>query len=393
MAQESNELLAIAQQYAAKYAAEERDVLERLVSVDSGTGNLEGNEKVVAMAEKVLSQIKGIQIERHFAEGYGTHLVARLRPENPTGTIVVNCHLDTVFHPGDAAKYPFRVEGDVMHGLGVVDCKGGFVVSAYAVKCAQEAGLLPNKEILMIYGCDEEVGSPTGYQLFDKVCGDAELALVYEPAREDNGVLTSRKGCILYQIEVTGRSAHAGVNYLAGASATMELAHKLLALRDRNIPEKGIFFNVANLKSSEAANVVADFASASGSVRVSNEEEMELVQNILAQVEKDTLIEGTASTISITRLTYPMPRNEKNLRVYELVKKAGALMGLDMPEQASGGSGDAGWFSSRGIPCVDALGPYMYQIHSTDECGKVSSIEEKTALSIILLGMIDDQWN
>lgn len=390
---ENNRLLETAKEYAAKYAAEELELLKRLVSVDSGTGDVNGNAKVLSIVEEVLSQIKGIQIERHDAGEYGSHLTARLRPENPTGTIVMGCHLDTVFQPGDAAKHPFRVEGDVMRGLGVVDCKGGFVVSAYAVKCAQEAGLLPNKEILMVYNCDEEVGSPSGHKLFEKVCGNAEMALVYEPARDDNGVLTSRKGIIEFAIDVAGRGSHAGVDYLAGASATMELAHKMLALREKNIPEKNIFFNVASLSSSDKVSIVPDFAGARGSVRVSNEEESRLVRDILAGVAGDTLIEGTSGKIEVVNFGYPMPRNEGNLRVYELVKKAGAIMGQDVPEQTSGGSGDAGWFSYHGIPCVDGLGPYMYKIHAVDECGKASSVEEKTALSIILLGIIDSQWN
>ena len=389
---ENSKLLEIAKSCATKYAAEELEVLKRMVSIDSGTGDIEGNAKVVAVAEEVLSRIKGVQIERHFAEGYGTHLVARLRPENPTGTIVLNCHLDTVFQKGDNEKFPFRVEGDTMYGLGAVDCKGGFVVSAYAVRCAQEAGVLPNKEILMIYNCDEEVGSPSGYPFFEKVARNVEVAFMYEPSRDNNGVLTSRKGIIQFEIQVKGRSAHAGVNYLAGASATMELAHKLLALREKNIPEKNIFFNVADLKSSEKNNVVPEYASASGSVRVSNEEENLLVRSILAEVEQDTLIEGTTSAIQVTSFGYPMPRNEGNLRLYEFVRKAGAIMGQDLPEQASGGSGDAGWFSYHGVPSVDALGPYMYKIHATDESGKVSSIEEKTALSIIILGLIDSEW-
>ena len=54
-AMENNKLLEIAKEYAAKYAAEELEVLKRMVSIDSGTGNIEGNAKVVAVAEEVLS--------------------------------------------------------------------------------------------------------------------------------------------------------------------------------------------------------------------------------------------------------------------------------------------------------------------------------------------------
>lgn len=389
---EQEKLLQIAREGAARAADTELEVLRRMVSVDSGSGDLEGNAKVVEIAGEVLSQIQGIRIE-HVADRYGVHIVARLRPENPAGKIIISCHLDTVFQKGDVEKHPFRVEGDTMYGLGIVDCKGGFVVSAHAVKLMQEAGLLPNKEIVMLYTCDEEIMSPTSYPLFEKEAQGADMAFVFEPSRDGNGALTSRKGVFLIDINVTGKSAHSGVNYLAGASATMELARKMLALESRNIPEKNIFFNVANLQSSKPDNVVPDFASAVCSVRVSNDEEMELIRTILKEVSGEAGIEGTRTTMEVRKFVYPMPRTGGNVKLFQLVKKAAAILGQEhFPEQSSGGSGDAGWFSSHGIPSVDALGPYMYKIHHTGECGKVSSLEERTALFCVVLGLIDSEW-
>lgn len=392
MAEAYSKLLALAKERAAQCAPEELEILQRMVSIDSGSGDLEGNAKVVEIVDEVLRRIEGIQIE-HVTDKYGTHVIARLKPENSTGKMVISCHLDTVFQKGDVEKHPFRVEGDRMYGLGIVDCKGGFVVSAHAVKLMQEEGLLPNKEIVMLYTCDEEIMSPTSYPLFEKEAAGADMAFVFEPSREDNGALTSRKGVFLIDIKVTGRSAHSGVNYLAGASATMELARKMLALESRNIPEKNIFFNVANLQSSKPDNVVPDFASAIASVRVSNDEEMQMVRDILKEVSGEVGIEGTQTTMEVRQFVYPMPRTEGNVKLFELVKKAAGIMGqAEFPEQSSGGSGDAGWFSSHGIPSVDALGPYMYKIHHTEESGKVSSIEEKTALFCVVLGLIDSEW-
>lgn len=42
---ENSKLLEIAKEYAAKYAAEELEVLKRMVSIDSGTGDIEGNDR------------------------------------------------------------------------------------------------------------------------------------------------------------------------------------------------------------------------------------------------------------------------------------------------------------------------------------------------------------
>ena len=95
-------------------------------------------------------------MEEMFFEGCGTHLIARIKPEHPEGKIILNSHMDTVFPVGYAAKFPPYVDEDNwLHGLGSGDCKAGFAVSAYAVKIASELGLLPNKEIVMLYSCDD----------------------------------------------------------------------------------------------------------------------------------------------------------------------------------------------------------------------------------------------
>ena len=55
----------------------------------------------------------------------------------------------------------------------------------------------------------------------------------------------------------------------------------------------------------------------------------------------------------------------------------------------TGGGSDANYISFMGIPSVDALGPYMYEIHSTNEHMRISSIEEKIALFAVVLSQME----
>lgn len=387
----SNEKIAqAARSGAAKYADEELKMLKTFSAIDCGTGDLEGNAKVVAIVDNLLRHINGIKIEHVDDPEYGTHIVAKLTPANPSGRIIVNAHLDTVFHPGDAAKYPFRIEGDTAFGLGIVDCKGGVVVPIYAVRAMQEAGLLPNKEIVFIFNCDEEAGTGSGHKVFDREIPGTEMAFVFEPSRLEDGVLTARKGTASITIDVRGKSAHAGVNYLDGRSATVELASKILKLYQSNDNARGIQFNIGKLYGGEdGTGVVANHATAAAGVRVANQKDIDTVKEIVKRVEADTYIEGTTTTITINRISVPMERNEANVKVYQIVHNAGRILGKELPEQATGGSGDASYFNYKGVPTVDALGPYMYKIHSTDESMKISSIEEKTALFAAVLGTLE----
>ena len=203
---------------AGQYLDAQVELLREFSKVDCESKDVEGNRRVVDMAEEMLSQIEGIDIKETFFEGTGAHIVARIKPENPNGKIVINCHLDTVFPKGFTEKYPPFVDDDNwLHGLGTGDCKGGFAVSAYAVKIASELGILPNKEIVMIYSCDEEIGSITSREVFEKEAAGAECAYVFEGAVKKDGtygIVSERRGVILGALDIKGVEAHAGGAYL-----------------------------------------------------------------------------------------------------------------------------------------------------------------------------------
>ena len=105
-------------------------LLERICALDSGTGNEAGNAAVIELLLPVLSEL-GARVERVTEPGLGTHLVARVRPEQPRGKVLLAAHLDTVFGPGFAEKHPFRIEGGWAHGLGAGDCKSGVLISLF----------------------------------------------------------------------------------------------------------------------------------------------------------------------------------------------------------------------------------------------------------------------
>lgn len=386
-----DEILKAAREGAAKYAQEQFDVLRQFCAIDCGSCNEEGNAKVVEIIDGLLNKIEGIQIEHQHFPGYGTNIVAKLTPANPTGKIILNAHTDTVFKPGDVEKYPLRIEGDTAYGLGIVDCKGGIVVAIYAVRMMQERGILPNKEICFIFNCDEEIGSPTGKQTFDKEIPTADMAFVFEPSRLEDGVLTARKGSMAITVDVEGKQAHSGINYLDGRSAIMEVAARIMKLYESNIDDRGIQFNVGAVVNDDPTNIVSGHATAKVSVRVANQADIDTVKEIVARVEAaPAYIEGTVTKITIDKIGVPMERTDANHAIYEIVRDAGRLLGQELPEQATGGGGDASYFNYMGCPSVDALGPYMYKIHAPDESMRISSIEEKTRLFGVVLGTLED---
>ena len=387
------EIIDVSKKLAAGCAKGELDVLKKFCAIDCGSRCIEGNKKVVDIICGELEKIDGISIERVFSEGYGEHIVAKLPAEGSDGKIVISAHTDTVFNIGDTAAHPYREEGDTAWGLGICDCKAGIIVAVNAVKNLQTAGLLPKKDIVFIFNCDEEIGSPSGSVIIRKEAEGADAAFVFEPAREANGFLTSRKGSCAIEIECFGKSAHTGLAYKDGRSAVLELCHRIMRLYEHNDDERGIQFNTGKLYGSDYANnVVPDHARATASVRVANKSDIDRVFEIYREVESEApYIDGTTTTVKVTKVGTPMERTEGNVRLCNWAAALGKEMGLDLPEQSSGGSGDAAITSSMGIPSIDALGGYVNAgTHSYRENLRISSLPEKTALFSLILASADD---
>lgn len=225
---------------AKRYQAEQLEALKAFSEIDCGSGMIEGNQKVVSIVDRLLKKI-GATIEHIVAPEWGTHVVGRIKPLNAQGKVIINAHLDTVFHAGDAAEHPFHMEGDLAWGLGIADCKGGVVVPTYSIKILQDLGIIPQQEIVMIFNCDEEVGTPSAKEIFEKEIAGAEAVYCFEPTRGNNGIITFRNGWGHAKIQVTGLSSHAFNEYEAGVSATLELANLIQTIYGMNKPE-GKFF-------------------------------------------------------------------------------------------------------------------------------------------------------
>ncbi len=382
------------QKLAENYLDEQVDVLKRFAMIDCESKDVAGNRKVVDIAREILSGIKGITLEEMFFEGTGAHLIARIKPENPSGKIVLNAHLDTVFPAGFAEKYPpFVDDENWLHGLGVGDCKAGFVVSAYAVKIASALGILPNKEIIMIYSCDEEIGSITSREVFEKVAVGAECAYIFESAvKTENGygVVNERRGVILGELDIKGVEAHAGGAYLDGHSANKELAHKILKLYSFNDYDRQIYYNAAPISGGRPNGVVAGDAHMGFCCAglPTNDSFAEAQANIasLAKDNEDPICETTVSH----RILFPaLEKSEMSVKAFEIAKKAGDILGITMEETAEPTATDANWFCYYGVPAVDGFGPVQYGMHTTEEKVYIPTIQEKTALFAVMLSIME----
>ena len=115
-------------------------LLETVVNIDSGAGDVAGGRKVAALlAERLRAMDAAIEMVPAEIPGL---------PDNPLATfagcgkgrVLLIGHLDTVFEPGTVSRWPFRIDGDRACGPGVSDGKGGVVEAVSALKILKDAG-------------------------------------------------------------------------------------------------------------------------------------------------------------------------------------------------------------------------------------------------------------
>ena len=120
----------------------------------------------------------------------GLHVHARLHGSGRARVALVGHH-DTVFPAGTAAARPFAIDGDLAHGPGVADMKGGLLVAAWAGSLLRAEGV-PVGTLELVSVPDEEPRSGP-FATLAEVAG-CDAALVLECGRPGNGIVTARKG-------------------------------------------------------------------------------------------------------------------------------------------------------------------------------------------------------
>ncbi len=356
------------------------ELLEAFTNTDSpSTGKLYMDRFAGLVARQW--QSLGTNVTTLREEEYGDHV--KVEWGSGRESILLLCHMDTVWDAGETQKRPFRVENGKAYGPGAYDMKAGIVQAIFAVKALQDMGLSPAKKIIVLHNSDEEIGSPSSRPIIESEALKASAVLVLEPPVRGGALKTWRKGVGDFIVAIQGRASHAGADYKKGISAITEAAHQILRLHSLTDLEKGTTVNVGVVKAGTRPNVVAEQASLSVDLRVTTiDAAKEVVPKILGLKPVDPRI-TLAVQGELERP--PMERNENNLRLFKLAHAIGSEMGIELAESGTGGASDGNFTSALGIPTLDGLGAVGDDGHAVTEHVVVSSLPERAA---VLAGLL-----
>jgi glutamate carboxypeptidase len=342
-------------------------LLEQIVNIDSGTGDLDGGRKIAAVLVPRL-QALGMTVETVPPEqpGLADNLVATVSGTGK-GRILMIAHLDTVFGPGTVARRPFRVAGDRVTGPGVADEKAGIVQGIYALQILRDLDFKDFKRITFLIESSEEGGSPGARRLIDRLLEDADVELNLEPGDPPDAVTVWRKGSSVIEIRVKGRAAHAGVAPQDGRNAADELIHQLQAAQSFPKTGDGMTLNLTVMNAGSRYNIIPEDASAALNLRVRNRSEVDQVVQALEASARSPAIPDTTVTVKNHGSFPPLSSNAATDGLADQAETIYAGLGIKLGRTGNGGASESSLAADGGVPALDGLGPVGGGFHTDDE--------------------------
>ena len=363
--------------------------LREMVNVDCGSFTFDGVQRIADLCEARF-RAGGWDVERRphapaaGEQRLGDLVIGRLRGAGTTKVLLVG-HMDTVFDEGTAAERPFRIDGSIATGPGVSDMKGGLLTGLYATHVLQDEGVDSFGEITYVCNPDEEIGSPFSKPVIAELAPRHDVAFVLEGARANGDIVSARKGITDYEIVVTGRAAHAGVEPEKGRNAILAAARKIQAIQALHGRWPGVSVNVGVVAGGTRTNVVPARCSFKVDVRSPSIETLQEAEQEIERLAAEASVPDTSTEIRKHGWHRPMEKGEGATRLVALARQIATELGFDVRDAATGGASDANTTSAAGTPTIDGLGPIGGDDHAPAEWLDLDSVVPRTAL---LAGLI-----
>ncbi|WP_408898879.1 M20 family metallopeptidase [Nocardioides sp. R1-1] len=348
--------------------------IEALVTCESPSEDLDAvarsGETVAALGTRLL----GVAPERIVLDGW-THLRWRFGAHP---RVLLLGHHDTVWPLGSLETHPFAIDGGVLRGPGCFDMKTGLVMAMHALAVLD----LRDGVTLLVTG-DEEIGSPSSRRLIEHEARGCAAALVLEAAAPGGALKTERKGVSRYDVLVTGRAAHAGLEPERGVNATVEVAHQVHAVAAIADPERGTTVTPTRLDAGTTINTVPAAAGFGVDVRVRDQDEQDRVHRAMHGL-RPVLAGAEVEVVGGPNRPPLTPAATRGL--YERAARIAARLGIDPPTSASvGGASDGNYTAGVGTPTLDGLGAVGGGAHADDEHVVLAELLDRTRLLTALV--------
>ncbi|AWB45074.1 hypothetical protein DCC85_13140 [Paenibacillus sp. CAA11] len=358
------------------------DLFFELVQVDSETKH---EREIADVLKRKFTELglNVIEDDTQAATGHGAgNLIATLPARNAeqADPIFFTCHMDTVT-PGKGIKPSLGEDGWIRSdGTTILgsDDKAGLSALLEVIRVLKE-NQIEHGPIQFVITVGEESGL-VGARAMDPKHIQAKFGYALDSNGEVGSICIAAPTQAKLEIEIHGKSAHAGVNPEDGISA-IQVAGKAISRMNLGRIDSETTANIGKFEGGGATNIVPDFVKLYAEARSVVQEKVEKqIQEMKEAVESVCQEYGARGEVK-SRIVYPAYRYGDEDAVVILAKSAAASLGLSGRTFVSGGGSDANVFNGHGIPTVNLAVGYQ-NIHTTSE--KIKADDIVTAASLVL---------
>ncbi|HZC71963.1 MAG TPA: M20/M25/M40 family metallo-hydrolase [Jatrophihabitans sp.] len=350
------------------------DELGELVGCESPSRDPAALERSADLVAALGADVLGSAPER-LVVGDTPHL--RWRFGAAPSQLLILAHHDTVWPLGTLRSMPWQLDDYVARGPGCFDMKAGLVLAWHAMAAQPDL----TGVCLLVVG-DEEIGSPTAAALIDEESRGCRAVLVTEPSADGGQLKTARAGLAQYEVTITGRAAHAGLEPERGVNAAVELAGQVLAVAALGGGDATVTPTV--LAAGTTVNTVPAAARLAVDVRATTSAAMERIDDALRTLRPT----HPEASVDVDRVVYLPPLEaERSAALAALAGEVAGRLGLPpVGGTAVRGASDGNRTAANGIPTLDGLGAVGGGAHAASEHVRIDRLADRAALLAGLIG-------
>ncbi len=311
------------------------------------------------------------------------NIFAKLKGNIEGPPILFSAHMDVV-EPGIHKKA--IVEGD-----GIIHSQGNTVLGAddicgileiiYGISLLQEKNI-DHRDIEVLFTIAEEVYGK-GIEQFDFNKITAKEAYVLDLSGPVGSAVRKAPSIISFQVEVMGKSAHAGFEPEKGIHAISVVSNAISQITLGHVDNETTL-NIGKIQGGIATNIVPNLCTCSGEVRsYSHEKALKVIENVTQ------IFEASAREVGATVKV----KSEIHLMAYEISESALPIQRFIKACELIGLSGDVGYtfggsdnniLVEKGLEGI-VLSCGMYKVHSTEEYTTIEDLHKGAELVAALI--------
>lgn len=315
------------------------------------------------------------------------NLIAKYKGNSAKKPIFFSCHVDTV-EPGKGIEV--IEEGGVLYSKGetilAADNKAGIAILLEMIETIIEQDIKTGP-IELVFSPGEEIGL-IGAAALDMTSIDSEFGYVLDNAgAAGNGIIAS-PFLYMFDIEITGKAAHAGLEPEKGISA-----FTIAQLALEGVPfgrlDEHTTSNIGKISGGAGINVVMEHLTIQGEVRsISDEKARDFLATLEHSLDHASKLHGGSYTLSVDQKATGFHLTD-NCDPVRIAKSATTKIGRTFKPEISGGGSDANIFNAHGKPTLNLSIGYE-EIHTVNEYIPVSEMLKTVELALAIVNEMPD---